>query len=435
MNAEFFDALELLEKEKGIPSGYLGEKISTAISVAVKHNFKTGDNTIVELDPVTRVFKVAIRKQVVETVENPQMEISFEEAKTIDPSIELEGFVDIELDTKAFGRIAAQTAKHVIRQGIREVEREIITSEVMSRQHELITGIISRIDKSSGTAYVDVGRTEALMPSNEQIPGEILHDGDHVKVYVSEVKNNDRGPRTIVSRSHPGFVRRMFELEVPEIFDGTVEIMGISREPGSRTKVSVVSKNPDVDAIGSCIGPKGNRVGNIVQELNGEKIDLIPFHLDIGKYIAAALAPADVISVALEKEDHRARVCVPDGQLSLAIGNRGQNVRLAAKLTGWRIDIKPESEANNLPISEGDVKEVRTTMAAAFEAAGKMDFTSKMDSDAKIDSEEKLDISDDSKNFFEEEVNDNKDIEVVTEQEKVVEKKTKAKPRAKKEKK
>jgi N utilization substance protein A len=422
MNAEFFEALELLEKEKGIPTGYLGEKISTAISVAVKHNFKTGDNTIVELDPVNRIFKVAIRKKVVEKVENPQMEILFDEAKTITPVAELGGYVDIELNTKAFGRIAAQTAKHVIRQGIREVEREIITKEVMSRQHELITGVIQRIDKSTGTAYIEIGRTEAIMPLNEQIPGEVLHDGDHIKIYVSEVKNNDKGPRTIVSRSHPGVVRRMFELEVPEIFDGTVEIMGISREPGSRTKVAVVSKNPDVDAIGSCIGPKGNRVGNIVKELNGEKIDLIPFHLDIGKYIAAALAPADVITVSLEKEEHRARVVVPDDQLSLAIGNKGQNVRLAAKLTGWRIDIKPESQVNEIhddsSQSDKSLKEAHTTMAAAFEAAGKLDF------------DVKLEIVVKTEDCFKEDA-DNKDIEAKTEVEKVVDIKAKAKAKTK----
>lgn len=366
MNEEFFEALAQLEKEKGIPEGYLGEKIANAINIAVKHNFKTGDNTVVELDPVKRVFRVALRKTVVETVENPQMEILLEEAKKMNPAIELGETVDIELDTKKFGRIAAQTAKHVLRQGIREVEREVITSEVMSRQHEMVTGVVQRIDPLNGTVFLELGRTEAVMPQNEQIPGESIHEGDHVKVYVAEVKNNDKGPRTIVSRTHPGVVRRLFELEVPEIFDGTVEIMGISREPGSRTKVAVMSKNPDVDAIGSCIGPKGGRVGNIVKELNGEKIDLIPFFQDIGKYIAAALAPADVVSVTPEKEEHRARVIVPDDQLSLAIGNKGQNVRLAAKLTGWRIDIRPLSQAETADTEE---TEKHTSMAAAFAAA------------------------------------------------------------------
>jgi N utilization substance protein A len=246
------------------------------------------------------------------------------------------------------------------------VEREIITSEVMRRQHELITGTIQRIDRNTGSAYLEVGRTEAVMPANEQIPGEILHEGDLVKVYVAEVKNNDKGPRTIVSRTHPGVIRRLFELEVPEIFDGTVEIMGIAREPGSRTKVAVASKNADVDAIGSCIGPKGSRVGNIVSELNGEKIDLIPFSQDVAKYIGAALAPADVISVSSDKDEHRARVIVPDDQLSLAIGNKGQNVRLAAKLTGWRIDIRPESAGDEAVENDGTKQ---TAIAAAFEAA------------------------------------------------------------------
>jgi len=372
MNAEFFDALEALEKEKGIPDGYLAEKISTAINIAVKHNFKTGENTIVELDQKKRLFRVALRKTIVEKVENPQMEILPEAARLIDATVKLGGTVDIELDTHDFGRIAAQTAKHVIRQGIREVEREIITNEVMRRQHELITGTITRIDKNNGSAYLEIGRSEAVMPANEQIPGEELHEGDLVKVYVAEVKNNEKGPRTIVSRTHPGVIRRLFELEVPEIFDGTVEIMAIAREAGSRTKVAVISKNANVDAIGSCIGPKGSRVGNIVNELGGEKIDLISFTTEVSKYIASALAPADVISVSTERDEHRARAVVPDDQLSLAIGNKGQNVRLAAKLTGWRIDIRPESAAIEVPAEQLKQVEGHTSMAAAFEAAGKL---------------------------------------------------------------
>jgi N utilization substance protein A len=374
MNDEFFEALQALEKEKNIPEGYLAEKIAGAITIAVKHNYKAGDNAIVELDPKKKLFRVALRKTVVESVDMPSMEIELEQARQIDPSVELGDTVDIELDTHDFGRIAAQTAKHVIRQGIKEVEREVITDEVMSRQHEMVTGTITRIDAGTGSAYVDVGRTEAIMPSNEQIPGEVLREGQLIKVYVADVKNNEKGPRTIVSRTHPGVIRRMFELEVPEIFDGTVEIMGIAREPGSRTKVAVTSKNPDVDAIGSCIGPKGGRVGNIVSELNGEKIDLIPYSADIGEYIGAALAPARVIEVFANRDDRRARVIVPDDQLSLAIGNKGQNVRLAAKLTGWRIDIRPESERDAVEEEAESGKPAAapklTTMAAAFEAAG-----------------------------------------------------------------
>lgn len=366
MNDEFFEALEALEKEKGIPEGYLAEKIANAINIAVKHNYKTGDNTIVELNPAKKVFRVALKKTVVEAVENPQMEILIDEAKKIDPASEIGGEVDVELDTHNFGRIAAQTAKHVIRQGIREVEREVITNEVMSRQHELVTGTIQRIDRNTGAAYLEIGRTEAVMPQNEQLPGEAIKEGDHIKVYIAEVKSNEKGPRTIASRTHPGVIRRLFELEVPEIFDGTVEIMGISREPGSRAKVAVFSKNPDVDAIGSCIGPKGGRVNNISKELNGEKIDLISYSQDTAKYISAALAPSKVISAQINEEERRARVVVPDEQLSLAIGNKGQNVRLAAKLTGWRIDIKPESQADDTE-EENDTS--KTAMAAAFEAA------------------------------------------------------------------
>ncbi|MEG6570912.1 transcription termination factor NusA [[Clostridium] cellulosi] len=366
MNAEFFDALEALEKEKGIPKGYLAEKIANALNIAVKHNYKTGDNTVVEIDPEKRVLKVALRKKVVEEVQDPQSEILLEEARNIDRKAEVGGEVEIELDTHDFGRIAAQTAKHVIRQGIREVEREVIANEVMSRQHELVTGVIQRIDKNTQTAYIEIGRTEAIMPPNEQLPGEALHEGDHIKVYIAEVKTTEKGTRTIVSRTHPGVIRRLFELEVPEIFDGTVEIMGIAREPGSRTKVAVMSKNPDVDAIGACIGPKGGRVNNISKELAGEKIDLILYSDEITKYIAAALAPAKVISVTANREERRSRVIVPDDQLSLAIGNKGQNVRLAAKLTGWRIDIKPESDMQMF----SENKEIpKTAMAAAFEAA------------------------------------------------------------------
>ena len=368
MNDEFFDALQALEKEKGIPEGYLAEKIVNAITIAVKHNYKAGDNAIVELDPKKKLFRVALRKTAVESVDIPSMEIELEEARRIDPALSLGDTVDIELDTHDFGRIAAQTAKHVIRQGIKEVEREVVTDEVMRKQHELVTGTISRIDTNTGSAYVDVGRTEAIMPSNEQISGEELHEGQMIKVYVADVKSGDKGTRTIVSRTHPGVIRRMFELEVPEIFDGTVEIMGIAREPGSRTKVAVMSKNPDVDPIGSCIGPKGGRVGNIVSELNGEKIDLIPYSAETGEYIGAALAPAKVIDVIANRDDRRARVIVPDDQLSLAIGNKGQNVRLAAKLTGWRIDIRPESERDKVE-EEKPAEPKQTTMAAAFKAA------------------------------------------------------------------
>ena len=372
MNAEFFEAMTALEKEKGIPEGYLAEKICAAITIAVKHNYKAGDNTVVELDPAKKLFRVALRKTVVEQVENPAMEILPEEARKIDPNVSLGDTVEIELDTHDFGRIAAQTAKHVIRQGIREVEREVITNEAMRRQHEMVTGTIQRIDRNTGTAYIEISRTEAVMPANEQIPGEPLREGQLIKVYVAEVKSGEGGTRTIVSRTHPGVIRRLFELEVPEIFDGTVEIMGIAREPGSRTKVAVSSKNEDVDAIGSCIGPKGGRVNHIVEELNGEKIDLIPYSSDVPAYIAAALAPADVVDVTVNRDDHRARVVVPDDQLSLAIGNKGQNVRLAAKLTGWRIDIRPESAPAEADLaSEPPAAEKHTSMAAAFEAAQK----------------------------------------------------------------
>lgn len=344
MNNEFFEALKLLEKEKGISSGYLLEKIKNAITIAVKRDYGVTENVYIDIDPVKGSFHVAIGKTVVEEVLDPQNEMTLDEAKNYDKKAELGSVVRIGLETKEFGRIAAQTAKHVIRQGIREAERGLIFEEFQSRSQEIVTAVVSRIDTKKGLVTVEIGKFETVLPKSEQVPGEALREGDRIRVYVVDVQNGDKGPKVMISRTHPGLVKRLFEMEVPEIYDGTVEIKSISREAGSRTKVAVTSKNPDVDAVGSCIGPKGVRVSKIVDELGGEKIDVVPYNDDPSAFISSALSPAKVLSVEIVDESARScRAIVPDEQLSLAIGNKGQNARLAAKLTGYKIDIRPES--------------------------------------------------------------------------------------------
>ena len=257
---------------------------------------------------------------------------------------EVGGFVGIKLDTKQFGRVAAQTARNIIRQGIRDSERGQMMQEFQSKHQELVSGLVERIDPKTGAISLRLGKAEAVLPKSEQIAGETVREGDHIKVYVVDVRETEKGPKAIISRTHPDLVKRMFETEVPEIYDGTVEIKAVSREAGSRTKLAVVSHNPDVDAVGACIGARGSRVSEIVEELGGEKIDIVEYSDDPQKFIAAALSPANVLKVEMAEDGSRAcKVTVPDSQLSLAIGNKGQNARLAARLTGWKIDIKPES--------------------------------------------------------------------------------------------
>ena len=344
MNTEFFEALVQLEKEKGIPEGYLLEKIKNAIVIAVRRDYGAEENVLVDIDPATGKFAVSIRMQVVEEVENPAEQLTLDQAKNYSKRAKLGGTVDIKLETKQFGRIAAQTAKHIIRQGIREAERGMMLEEFQSRQHEIVTGIVSRIDERKGIVSVEIGKFETILPRAEQVQGEVLREGERIKVYVVDVLSGEKGPKIMISRTHPGLVKRLFEMEVPEIFDGTVEIKAVSREAGSRTKIAVYSDNKDVDAVGACIGPKGVRVSKIVDELGGEKIDVIKYSEVPEEFVAAALSPANIISVQITDEEQRAcKVTVPDEQLSLAIGNKGQNARLAAKLTGYKIDIRPES--------------------------------------------------------------------------------------------
>ena len=343
-NAEFFEALKLLEKEKGITGDYLLEKIRAAIIIAVKRDFGGKENISVIMDPSTNEFSVSLFKRIVDEVEDPDEEILPEEAAKYTKKPLVGETVEIPLETKQFGRIAAQTAKHVIRQGIREAERGQQMQEFQRRNQELVTALVTRVDPKTGAATLEIGKAESVLPKSEQIGDEELHEGDRVKVYVVDVREGEKGPRALISRTHPGLVKRLFEMEVPEIFNGTVEIKAVSREAGSRTKLAVLAHDENVDAVGACIGPRGARVNGIVEELGGEKIDIIEYSEDPAKFIAAALSPAKVLSVEVDPDGAKAcRVTVPDAQLSLAIGNKGQNARLAAKLTGWKIDIRPES--------------------------------------------------------------------------------------------
>ena len=342
-NEELFLALDLLEKEKGIPAEYMLDKIKKAISTACKNNYGNEDVDI-DVDREKGVFNVYLRKEIVEEVEDPNRQYLLDKAKQVDPTACVGRFVRIKLDTKQFGRVAAQTARNIIRQGIRDSERGQMMEEFQSKHQELVSGLVERIDPRTGAISLRLGKAEAVLPKNEQIGGENVKEGDYIKVYVVDVRETEKGPKAIISRTHPGLVKRMFETEVPEIYDGTVEIKAVSREAGSRTKLAVMSNDPAVDAVGACIGARGSRVSEIVDELGGEKIDIVEYSEEPKQFIAAALSPANVLSVELAEDGSRScRVTVPDNQLSLAIGNKGQNARLAAKLTGWKIDIKPES--------------------------------------------------------------------------------------------
>lgn len=345
MNAEFFEALTLLEKERGLTADYLIEKIQAAIVIAVKKDYEVeDDNVLVEIDPEKGQFSVSLVRDVVEEVENPRTQLTVEEAQAIRKTYKLGQRVVTPLKTKDFGRIAAQTAKHVIRQGIREAERNQLYNEMQSKAHEIVTARVTRIDEERGIVALELGKGEAVLPRGEQVPGEEFYEGQHVQVYVKDVMVTERGPKIIISRTSEQLVKRMFEMEVPEIFDGTVEIKAISREAGIRTKMAVWSKDENIDPVGACIGTHGARVNKIVEELSGEKIDVVPWSEEITEFISAALSPAKVVKVELLEGDKKAcRVTVPDHQLSLAIGNKGQNARLCARLTGYNIDIRPES--------------------------------------------------------------------------------------------
>ncbi|WP_407723416.1 transcription termination factor NusA [Ruminococcus sp. JL13D9] len=374
-NKELFEALRMFEKEKDIPMDYMLQQIEKAIVIACKNYYEGNENVVFKVDPEKNTFDVKLVKTIVDEVENPNYEVTLEQAQQINKrkKFAVGDEVEVPLDPKKLGRIAVSSARNVIRQGITTGEKGRALLEFQSKLGEIVTATVERIDPKSGIATIKIGKSEAMLPKNEQIGLENLREGDRVKVFISDVKDNEKGPHAFISRTHPGLVKRMFEQEVPEIFDGIVEIKSVAREAGSRTKMAVVSSNPDVDAIGACIGPKGARVNSIVNELGGEKIDIIEYSEEPEKYISSALSPADVVKVEIVDADKKScKATVPDGQLSLAIGNKGQNARLAARLTGWKIDIRPESGFYGEDEDDEDKAEETVTENTEPETAGEV---------------------------------------------------------------
>ena len=348
MSSELLDALNVLEREKGISRDVLMDAIEAALISAYRRNFNQAQNVRIDLNLEKGSMRVFARKEVVDQVFDPRLEISIEDAKQINPNYQVEDVVELEVTPKNFGRIAAQTAKQVVTQRVREAERGIIYSEFIDREEDIMTGIVQRLD--SKFIYVSLGKIEALLPVNEQMPNERYKPHDRIKVFITKVEKTTKGPQIFVSRTHPGLLKRLFEIEVPEIYDGTVEIKSVSREAGDRSKISVHSDKPEVDPVGACVGPKGTRVQAVVNELKGEKIDIVKWSEDPVVFVANSLSPSKVLDVNVNENDKATTVVVPDYQLSLAIGKRGQNARLAAKLTGWKIDIKSETDARELGI-------------------------------------------------------------------------------------
>ena len=342
-NKELILALEDLEKEKGIKKEYLLESIETALVTAYKRNFDSLENVRVEMDKKTGATHVYSVKEVVKKVENPDTQIKVKDAQKINPDLNEGDNLETEIVPRNFGRIAAQTAKQVIIQKLRELEREIIFTEYNDRKGEIVSGLVQKADRN--IVVMDLGKLEGVMPSKEQIPTEHYRVNDKIKAYVVDVEKGAKGaPPVIVSRSHPDFVRKLLEFEIPEIYEGVIEIKSVSRDAGNRSKVAVYSPDPNIDPVGSCVGQKGVRIQNVINELNGEKIDVIEWNEDPSIYIASALLPAQILAVDIKEEEKFAQVIVPDDQLSLAIGKAGQNARLAARLTNWKIDIKSETQ-------------------------------------------------------------------------------------------
>ena len=360
MKAEILEALDDLVRERGIAREVLIEAIEAALISAYRRNFGAAQNVRVFFDDKTGDYRVYAQKEIVEEVTDPRLQVSLEEARMKNPSYQLGDTFEVEVTPRDFGRIAAQTAKQVVVQRIREAERGMIYEEYSSREGEIVTGIVQRQDPKTKTVYLELSKgVEAVLTANEQIAGERFVENQRIKAYVIEVKRTTKGPAIAVSRTHPGLLKRLFELEVPEIHDGTVEIKGIAREAGARSKLAVAARDPNIDPVGACVGQKGLRVQNIVDELQGEKIDVVEWSADPAVFVAKALSPAKVTQVICDEAARIARVIVPDYQLSLAIGKEGQNARLAAKLTGWKIDIKSESQAAAGAwdeLSEEDVK-------------------------------------------------------------------------------
>ncbi len=342
MNSELMVALEDLEREKGVDKEVLFQAIESALISAYRRNFGSAQNVRVQINRDTGATEVFSQKTVVANVEDHRLEVSVDEARDIQPGAAEGDIVEFEITPKNFGRIAAQTAKQVIVQRIREAERGMIYDEYSGREGDIVTGMVQRVER--GLVFIDLGRTEAILMPSEQVPGEMLRPNERVKLYVVEVKKTTKGPQVYLSRSHPGLIRRLFELEVPEIHDGVVEIRGVAREAGARTKIAVWAEDPNVDPVGACVGAKGQRVQAIVNELKGEKLDIIAWDPDPAVFVSNALSPAHVTEVEVDEATRSARAIVPDNQLSLGIGKEGQNARLAAKLTGWRVDLRSESQ-------------------------------------------------------------------------------------------
>ena len=358
-NKELILALEELEKEKGIKKEYLLESIETALVTAYKRNFDSLENVKVVMDEKTGATHVFSLKDVKKKVENPETEITVKEAQNINPDLAEGDVLETEIVPRNFGRIAAQTAKQVIIQKIREAEREIIYTNYNDRKGEIISGLIQKADRN--IVIMDLGKLEGVMPTKEQIPTEHYRVNDKIKGYVLDVEKGAKGdPQVIVSRSHPDFVRKLLEFEIPEIYEGVIEIKSISRDAGDRSKVAVYSPDPNIDPVGSCVGQKGVRIQNVINELNGEKIDVIEWNEDPSIYIASALLPAQILAVDIKEEEKFAQVIVPDNQLSLAIGKSGQNVRLAARLTNWKIDIKSETQFREMLMKANQESEETT---------------------------------------------------------------------------
>ncbi|MFD2171312.1 transcription termination factor NusA [Tumebacillus lipolyticus] len=349
MNTEFIDALEQIEREKGISKDLLIEAIEAALISGYKRNFNSAQNVRVDVSRHTGLVKVYARKTIVEEPTDPRLEISLDAAEQIDPGFQIGDIAEIEVTPRDFGRIAAQTAKQVVTQRIREAERGMIYNTFVDREYDIVTGVVQRQDNRF--YYVDLGKVEAVLPLTEVMPTEKFTHNDRVKAYITKVEKTTKGPQIMLSRTHPGLLKRLFELEVPEIYEGVVELKSVAREAGYRSKIAVFSRNPEVDPVGSCVGPRGMRVQAIVGELKGEKIDIVKWSEDPKEFVANALSPSKVVSVDIDEENKVARVIVPDYQLSLAIGKEGQNARLAAKLTSWKIDIKSETQAGE----DGDV--------------------------------------------------------------------------------
>ena len=360
-NKELIMALDELEKERGISKDYLLESLEVALVAAYKKNFDSAENVKVEIDSQTGEIHVYAQKEVVETVENSQLQISLEDAKKIEKKAKIGDIINIETKPKDFGRIAAGAAKQHVIQKVREAERNMIFDEYNDRKGEIVTGIIQKADK--GTVVLDLGKLEGIMPLKEQIPTEHYHVNDKIKAYVLSVEKGLKGaPQVLVTRSHPDVIKKLFELEIPEIYEGLIEVKAVSRDPGYRSKVAVYSKNPDIDPVGSCVGAKGIRIQHIINEMNGEKIDVIEWSEDPATFICAALLPAHVMAVDIKEDEKFAQVIVPDEELSLAIGKGGQNARLAVKLTNWKIDIKSETQFRELMAYEENKKNEEKTV-------------------------------------------------------------------------